>query len=61
LKSQIPNFKFEINVSSINVEPESAGKPDALQTLRDKARQSNNFAQAFGVRPACRRFSFTDI
>jgi len=40
----------------LNVACESAGKPDALQTLRDKARQGNKFAPAFGVRPACRRF-----
>src|SRR6266478_4365063 len=40
----------------INVACESAGKPDALQTLRDLARQGKRIREAFGVSPACRRF-----
>jgi len=34
-----------MNVSSGNVARESAGKPDALQTLRDKARPVNKSAK----------------
>src|SRR6266481_2048570 len=43
---RIVTWRFEpMNVSSHNAACESAGKPDALQTLRDKARQANKFAK----------------
>src|SRR4051812_15390455 len=39
--------------------PESAGKPDALQTLREISAPGKQVREAFGVRPACRRFRFS--
>src|SRR5882724_6190264 len=39
-----------------NAASESAGKPDALQTLRDFLCLGVICREAFGVRPACRRF-----